>query len=120
MDPKKEMGRKGEEIAREILVRKGFQIIHSNWTCNKLEIDIIAQKEDELVFVEVKSRGSSEYGEPERFVTPAKQKNLIRAANLYFEQSGSMLPARFDVVSVLFMRGEVFAEHIEEAFWPIA
>lgn len=114
-----EIGKKGELEALNLLKNKGFKILEMNWTYRHLEIDIIAQKGDFLVFVEVKTRSSPDFGEPETFVNRAKQQKLICAANFYFEKSGSSLEARFDVVGVLYKGKNCFIEHLEDAFYPL-
>ena len=79
-------GKWGEEAAMRYLRGKGFVIRDTNWTFLHLEIDIVAMDGNELVIVEVKTRGSNEFGEPEMFVNKSKQKKLVRDANLYLEQ----------------------------------
>lgn len=121
MESTKKLGKKGEEFALIYLLDRGYEILEVNWQKQHLEIDLIAQKDDILVFVEVKSRSSEEYGQPESFVDPKKQKHLFRAANLYYEHSGSRLEARFDIISVLFLKNNAYKiEHLPDAFYPIA
>jgi len=109
-------GTEGEDIAEALLRRKGFRILHRNWSFLHLEIDIAAMDGEELVIVEVKTRGTLDYGDPQSFVTRAKQKKLIRAANHFIDQHDFKGETRFDVVAVL--RGEQ-PVHIENAFRPI-
>ena len=87
-----ELGKKGEEMARKFLVEKGFEILATNWRYSKDEIDIIARKDNCLVIVEVKTRFSNVFGEPEEFVSNKKQSFLIRAANVYVEKNN--IPAQ--------------------------
>ncbi|MEM7187675.1 MAG: YraN family protein, partial [Bacteroidota bacterium] len=79
-----ELGKMGEAIAARFLHEQGYTILATNYTYLKAEIDIIAQKEeDTVVIVEVKTRNSSFFGDPQSFVTPAKVKQLVKAANEY-------------------------------------
>ena len=67
-----ELGKLGEELAVEFLRKNGYEILETNWTFQKAEIDIIAQKENILAVVEVKTRSSLEFGLPQDFVKPKK------------------------------------------------
>lgn len=67
-----ELGRLGEQIAAEYLVAKGYTIRKRNWRCNKLEIDIVAEKNNRIIVVEVKTRSSAEYGQPIEAITREK------------------------------------------------
>ena len=115
---KQEKGKKGEQMAAEYLISKGYRILETNWRAGKLEVDIIAIDADMLVFVEVKTRASSAFGEPEVFVDIAKQRHLIRAANIYIGKSGIDKEVRFDIVSVILSEGMKSVKHIEDAFKP--
>ena len=74
-------GQKGEQQATAFLKELGYEILHINWRHKHLEIDIIAKNNDFLVIVEVKTRKNADFGAPETFVTKAKQRKIIRAAN---------------------------------------
>lgn len=115
---KQEQGKKGEEIAGEYLTQKGYKILERNWTVGHLEVDLIAETEKELVIVEVKTRKSNLYGEPEEFVTKPKQRNLIRAANIYIQKTGNDKEVRFDIISVIRDVVGESVKHIEDAFKP--
>ncbi|MEN8187811.1 MAG: YraN family protein, partial [Bacteroidota bacterium] len=69
-----ELGKKGEDLAVEFLIKNGFEILDRNWRFKKAEIDIIAQKDDLLVMAEVKTRSTDFFGDPQEFIKP-KQKN---------------------------------------------
>lgn len=114
------LGKEGEEIACAHLREKGYKIIERNWRFGKLELDIIARIKAWLVVVEVKTRASDYHGDPEDFVTRAKQKHIIKATNEYIMQKDLDLETRFDIVSVIINEKETKIEHIEEAFYPIA
>lgn len=113
-----EFGRIGEEIAHRQLLSKGYFIRERNFTFGKLEIDIIAEKDEILVFVEVKTRNSNYFGEPYEAVSRQKQKQIIKAANAYIDQFECDLEARFDVFSLILSEKNQKVEHIVDAFRP--
>jgi putative endonuclease len=111
-------GKKGEEMAATFLREKGMAILETNWRFGYLEADIIAKFEKTLVIIEVKTRKSNYFGEPESFVTKQKQKNLIRAANEYIERKNLDLEVRFDIISIV-LNDYNAIRHIEDAFYPL-
>ncbi len=113
-----EKGKWGEEAAVRYLRGKGFEILDLNWRFLHLEIDIVAKEGEELVIVEVKTRGTDAFGEPEVFVNKSKQSKLIRAANLYLEQKKLNNEVRFDVVGIVKRNNESVLRHIPGAFQP--
>ena len=113
-----ELGKAGEEWAIRHLKNQGYDILETNWRLGHLEVDIIARKGTILAIVEVKSRSTSFFGEPEEFVTRAKQKNLVKAANAYINQKNLDVEARFDIISVLIKGSNYQVYHIEDAFYP--
>lgn len=86
----------------------------------KLEIDIIAQIDDILVFVEVKTRLNEAHGDPEDGVTLKKQRFLIKAANYYIQEKDLDIESRFDIITVLKENNKVIVKHLPDAFYPIA
>ncbi|HAH57223.1 MAG: YraN family protein [Lentimicrobiaceae bacterium] len=113
-----ELGKLGEEIALGHLREKGYLIKETNWRFGKDEIDIIAEKDKFLVIVEVKTRQSNAFGEPEVFVTTQKQRFLIRATQVYLERNKIDLETRFDVISIVISGSKRNIKHIEDAFYP--
>ncbi|WP_443945825.1 YraN family protein [Pedobacter sp. AW1-32] len=114
-----ELGKKGEEIARLYLENQGYEILDENWVHGKAEIDLIAYIDRKIIFVEVKSRTSSAFGEPEDFVSLAKQKQMEIASLAYIELMDHQNEIRFDIVSILFNKENQYTlKHIEDAFWP--
>ena len=81
-----ELGKEGELLALKMLKAKGYTILETNWRDYKAEVDIIATDKDELVIVEVKTRSTDYFGDPEDAVGPAKARNLIRAAEARSEE----------------------------------
>lgn len=111
-------GARGEQIAADYLLTKNYLILETNWRFGHLEVDIIAANEEMLVLVEVKTRKSNVFGDPEEFVGLAKQKNLIRAASIYLERTGITKEVRFDIISVILDQGIESVKHLEDAFKP--
>ena len=113
-----ELGELGEQLAVDLLVKKGYKIIERNWRYLKAEIDIIAQKEPEtLVIVEVKTRSNSFIGNPEEFVTPKKIKLLVKAANEYVVSRKLDVEVRFDIIAVVKNSKYEKIEHLKDAFY---
>ncbi len=98
---RRDTGFLGEKLAKDFLKKKGYRILETNYRCPEGEIDIIARHKDYLVFVEVRTKTSLEFGSPEESITPAKMAKL-RASASYFKQTrGDLLPLwRIDVVAV--------------------
>ena len=117
---KKEIGKKGEEMAVKLLMNKGYKIIERNWYYHRNELDIIAEYDDKIIFVEVKTRTEGEYVEPDFAVSKRKQSAIIKAADGYLIQKDIDKEARFDIVSVIIYPGGTAIEHIEDAFYPMA
>ncbi len=109
------LGRKGEAEAAKYLKRKGYRIVERNLRTPIGEIDIVAERGGLLVFVEVKTRRSNQFGEPTEAVDSRKQEKLRRLALYYMKCKGVELPVRFDVIGV-WMDGQKRIEHIEGAF----
>lgn len=110
-----QMGVWGEELATEYLSEKGYVILERDWRSGHRDIDIIAQQDGCLVFVEVKTRRNNDFRRPEQAVDYNKQHNLLRAINHYIHYCHLNMPWRFDVITVVGMPGchhEI--EHIED------
>jgi putative endonuclease len=108
------IGRKGEELAAEFLENKGFTVVAENYRHKKAEIDLIVKKDDWLIFVEVKTRSSAAYGEPEAFVDSKKARMLFSAAEEFIYANNWPGHVRFDVISVKLGK-EITIEHFEDA-----
>ncbi|TSE00144.1 YraN family protein [Skermania sp. ID1734] len=112
------LGAHGEELAAQMLVAAGLDILCRNWRCRHGEIDLIARDGDTVVFVEVKTRRGTGFGTPAEAVTPAKQAKIRHLASAWLtERAGPWVPVRFDVVSVLISDGaEPVIEHLAGVF----
>lgn len=115
-----ELGRFGEQLARDFLIAKGYQILEQNWVCGHKEIDIIAMDGKDLVIVEVKTRRVTFLVEPEETVDKYKQRFLIWAANAYVERNNLDVDVRFDIVAIVVDKNnEHRIDHVENAFYPM-
>ena len=112
-----ELGRLGEELAVEFLRKNGYEILETNWTFQKAEIDIIAQKENTLAVVEVKTRSSLEFGLPQDFVKPKKIQLLVKAINEYVVSKDLDIEVRFDIIAVHKENKSFAIEHLKDAFY---
>jgi putative endonuclease len=112
-----ELGKFGEELAVEFLQKNGYAILETNWTFQKAEIDIIAQKENTLAVVEVKTRSSIEFGLPQDFVKPKKIQLLVKAVNEYIISNDLDVEVRFDIIAIFKENSLYKIEHIEDAFY---
>lgn len=109
-------GQQGETLAAEYLLEHGYKILNRNYRHKRTEIDIIAQKDGVLVFIEVKTRASDVFGYPEEAVNWRKERILLNAAEVYIHRHKWQHDIRFDIISVTLMEPEPFIHHIEDAF----
>ena len=111
-----ELGNKGEQIAIDYLIKKGYTILDKNWRYLKAEVDIIAQIENTLAVVEVKTRSSDYFGSPQDFVNPKKIQLLVTAINEYVISKDLDLEVRFDIIAILKTDTKEEIEHLKDAF----
>jgi len=113
-----ELGKIGEQLAADYLSRNGYKILARNYYYDKAEIDIIAQKDSKtLVIVEVKTRNSDFFGDPQEFVKPSKIKLLVKAANEYVISNDLEVEVRFDIIAIIKNKSIEKIEHFEDAFY---
>ncbi len=111
------VGPGGEEIAARYLEKNGYEILEKNYRKFGSEVDLIAKKEETLCFIEVKTRGSDDYGLPEEFVDERKRRKIIRAAKVYIGRKiYEEFYVRFDIISVLHKYEKTEINHIKHAF----
>ncbi|MGW8956194.1 YraN family protein [Paenibacillus sp. NPDC055715] len=117
-DQRKAKGALGEQAAASFLENLGYRIIERNWRCRSGEMDLIAAQEDILVFIEVRSRSSFNYGTPAESITARKITQVRQTAAVYLHMNGiGDIPIRFDMISVrLIDETAVVTDHIIEAF----
>lgn len=115
-----EFGKMGEQLAKKELINKGMKFIASNFTFKKLEVDLVFEDKTskEIVFVEVKSRTSTDFGQPEDAVDERKQQNLRKAASIFVKLNREFKDhkIRFDIFSVLQSGKEFTLQHSISAF----
>jgi putative endonuclease len=113
-----ELGKLGETLAENYLSIKGFRIVDRNIRFKRFEIDLIAEMEDLIVIIEVKTRQTDSIGEPWRAVTKSKQRQIIKVADHYVKLRKLTKNVRFDVISIVHDSVGTQIEHIPEAFYP--
>lgn len=112
-----DLGKLGEELAVDYLQKNSYEILETNWTFQKAEIDIIAQKENILAVVEVKTRSSIDFGLPQDFIKSKKIQLLVKAVNEYVISNELDVEVRFDIIAIHKDGNEYKLKHIEEAFY---
>ena len=112
------LGRRGEDLAHRYLRSAGLRIVARNYRPGgDSEVDIVARDGDTLVFVEVKSRMSAEFGSPDRAIDTEKQKHIVRAARSYTTRAGiEWNQVRFDTISIVFTHPPSIFHH-KDAFF---
>ena len=111
-----DLGDKGEKLAIDFLIKNEYKILEKNYRYLKAEVDIIAQKEGVLAVVEVKTRSSDYFGNPQDFITPKKISLLLSAIDYYIVQRDLDVEVRFDIIAIIHQKNETKIEHLEDAF----
>jgi putative endonuclease len=108
-DHRQSLGKRGEEYAAQFLVARGYLIRDRNWRCPLGELDLVTERDDQVIFVEVRTRQTDRLGTPEESITPAKRAKLIAAAQTYLDEHNQTdRDWRIDVVAIeIGSRGEV-------------
>lgn len=96
-----DFGKWGEDIAEQYLINKGYYIIERDWKCGHRDIDIIAQHNDYHVFIEVKTRRNTDFGEPIEAIDYKKRNNLRSAIANYLKTHFNVINSRFDIISIV-------------------
>ena len=112
-----ELGKLGEALAVEFLQKRGYEILETNWTFQKAEIDIIVRKENTLAIIEVKTRSSIDFGLPQDSVKSKKIQLLVKAVNEYILSNDLDAEVRFDIIAICKEDTTYKIEHIEDAFF---
>lgn len=112
-----ELGKLGETLAVEYLQKNDYKILETNWIFQKAEIDIIAQKQDILAIVEVKTRSTTDFGLPQDFVKPKKIQLLTKAVNEYVIANDLDVTVRFDIIAVHKKNNTFLIDHLQDAFY---
>lgn len=107
MDERRRFGNRGEDLAAVFFELRGFRIIGRNWNCRLGEIDLIAEKDGIIHFVEVKTRRTLTYGRPEEAITPTKLAHLARAIESYLRTRNDQLTEyRVDALAITMLPGK--------------
>lgn len=112
-----DLGNKGETLAVEFLEQNNYQILERNYRYDRAEVDIIAQTSNVLAIIEVKTRSSTTFGNPEEFVKPKQIKNLVKAVDAYVTENDLEVEVRFDIIAIVHENGQFSVEHLKEAFY---
>lgn len=112
-----QFGHEGEQIACDYLLSKGYKILERNYRHQRKEVDIIATFDNELIAVEVKSRSSTYFGNPEDFIKSRQMQKIVKAVDAYVQIKNLEMEVRFDVISIAKMNGKLQINHIENAFY---
>lgn len=117
----RDWGHEAEALASEYFLREGYTVRDRNWKMGKLEIDLILEKDRQIVFVEVKARKESPTGhDPVAAVDSGKRRRLIKAADVYMQQFEILYQYRFDIVTFSGTRENHVMKHYPDAFIPLA
>ncbi len=113
-----ETGEVGERIAAQYLISKGYQIVERNWRFGRYELDIIASKGDDIIFIEVKTRSNERFMPTYKSIDKRKIKNIVLAADKYIKVHHIELNIRFDIVILVGDLQSPKITHWENAFYP--
>ena len=112
-----EFGELGERIAERWLRRHGWRVVQRRFRSGHRDIDLVVERDDLVVFVEVKARKGVEFGDPVEAVNWSKQRQLVRSASVWIDRHGRPSESyRFDVVGVLVEGERVRVRHVPNAF----
>ena len=111
-----ELGKEGEKMAVSFLIKNGYTIRETNYRFHKAEVDIIAQKDAILAIIEVKTRSTDYFGDPQDFVKPKKIKLLVGAIDDYVIKNDLDVDVRFDIIGIIKNKKGTRLEHLEDAF----
>ena len=112
-----ELGKKGEQLAVDFLLQNGYEIVERNYRFQKTEVDIIAKKNDILAVVEVKTRSTKDFGNPQDFVKPKQIQRLVKAVDEYVTTHKLDIEVRFDIIAIIKIGKQFEIEHLENAFY---
>ena len=112
------IGKEGEKLAHDYLVKEGYEIVETNYRFGRGEIDIIVKKDQILIFVEVKTKKFGDFGDPINWINRRKQRQIGAIAKGYlYENDITNVDCRFDVITLNYDDGAYKINHIENAFW---
>jgi putative endonuclease len=112
-----ELGNAGEELAVDFLIKQGYEILERNYRFDKAEVDIIAKLHNILAIIEVKTRSTIDFGNPQDFVKPKQIQRLVKAVDEYVTTNQLDVEVRFDIIAIIRERKGFKIEHLENAFY---
>lgn len=112
-----ELGKKGEQLAVDFLLKNSYEIVERNYRFDKAEVDIIAKKDETLAIIEVKTRSSIDFGNPQDFVKPKQIQRLVKAVDEYVTVNELDVEVRFDIIAIVKEGKRFNIEHLENAFY---
>lgn len=112
-----ELGNAGEQLAVDFLIKHGYEILERNYRFDKAEVDIIAKLNNTLAIIEVKTRSTIDFGNPQDFVKPKQIQRLVKAVDEYVISNDLDVEVRFDIIAIIRENKEFKIEHLENAFY---
>jgi putative endonuclease len=112
-----QLGSEGEELAVDFLLKNDYEIIERNYRFDKAEVDIIARKKEVLAIIEVKTRSTADFGNPQDFVKPKQIQRLVKAVDEYVTANDLDVEVRFDIIAIVREGKKFKIEHLENAFY---
>jgi len=112
-----ELGKKGEQLAVDFLLKNNYDIVERNYRFDKAEVDIIAKKDNILAIIEVKTRSTADFGNPQDFVKPKQIQRLVKAVDEYVTVNDLDAEVRFDIIAIVKEGKDFKIEHLENAFY---
>jgi putative endonuclease len=112
-----ELGKTGEDLAVNFLTKQGYEILERNYSFQKAEVDIIAKKETVLAVVEVKTRSTNVFGNPQDFLKPKQIQRIVKAVDNYVTSNQLDVEVRFDIIAIVKNGNQFDIEHLENAYY---
>lgn len=112
-----DLGKKGEQLAVDFLIENDYEIVERNYRFDKAEVDIIAQIKDTLAIIEVKTRSTTDFGNPQDFVKPKQIQRLVKAVDEYVNVNSLDVEVRFDIIAIVKEGKDFNIEHLKNAFY---
>jgi len=112
-----QLGEKGEQLAVDFLIENGYEIVERNYRFDRAEVDIMVKKENTLAIIEVKTRSTSDFGDPQDFLKPKQIQRIVKAVDEYVIENKLNVEVRFDIIAIVKEKNGFSIEHLENAFY---
>ena len=112
-----DLGKQGEQMAIQHLISKGYQILETNYRYQKTEVDIIAKHNETLAVIEVKTRSTKSFGNPEEFLKPKQIHRIVNAIDHYVQSNELNVEVRFDIIGIIKTDQKTEIQHLENAYF---